>query len=113
MNIKRGNVVIVDLNEVEETEREKTRPCVVIQNNTGNKHSPTTILTTITSSIGKIYPHEVKISSNEGGLDKDSKIQLDQIYTVQKEHIQKKIGELSERRIEDIDQAIKVSLGLV
>ncbi len=113
MSIKRGDVVLVDLDPLKETERKKTRPCVVIQNNTGNKYSPNTIVATFTSSYEKIYRHEVELSSDVAGLDKDSKAQLDQIYTINADQITETIGKVPQEKMEKIDEALKISLGLV
>jgi len=113
MKLLRGNIVLVNLEPVIGSEQGKTRPAVVIQNNIGNEYSPTTIVASITSKIfGKEYLHNVKTTARESGLKSDSAIQLNQIRTVDKRRIIKKLGFLDESIMRKVDWAIKVSLDL-
>ncbi len=113
MKVRRGDIVLVDLDPVKGSEQGKTRPAVVIQNNVGNKHSPTTIVAPLTSSYRKVYPVNVEVESGENGLEKDSIILLNQIVTVDIEsRILKKLGKLPTERMEKVDNAIEISLGL-
>ena len=114
MIIERGDIILIDLEPVKGSEQGKVRPCVVLQNNIANKYSPTTIVAAITSSISdKKYPTEVKISSNESGLPKESTILLNQIRTISvKDRVIKKVGKLNNLKTEEINQALKVSLEL-
>ncbi len=85
MNIKRGGIVLVDLEPVKGSEQGKTRPCLIIQNDIGNSVSPTTIVAAITSKIEKEYPFTVLIRQGEANLPKESLILCNQIRTVSKE----------------------------
>ncbi|MFW6140904.1 MAG: type II toxin-antitoxin system PemK/MazF family toxin [Acidobacteriota bacterium] len=112
--LKRGDVVIVDLEPIRGSETGKTRPCVVIQNDIGNKYSPVTIVAVITSQkeISKQYPTDVWISKKEGGLNKNSIVQCDQIRTITKERIKTNLGHFDLTIMKDVNKALKISLGL-
>jgi len=113
LEIKRGDIVLVDLDPTKGSEQGKTRPALVIQNDIGNKYSPTTIVAPLTSSYGKVYPVNVEIKAGEAGLKKDSVVLLNQIVTVDiKARIMKKVGKLSEDKMREVDKAIEISLGL-
>lgn len=114
MEIKRGDVILVDLEPVKGSEAGKKRPCVIIQNDIGNKFSSTTIVAIITSQkeISKEYPTDVWVDKNNGGLTLDSIIQGDQIRTISKERTVKKLGHLDDLIMKKVDKAIKISLGL-
>ena len=113
MKLLRGDIVLVNLEPVVGSEQGKIRPAIVIQNNIGNEYSPTTIVASITSKIfGKEYFHNVKIIARESGLKNDSVIQLNQIRTIDKRRIIKKLGFLDESVMRKVDLAIKVSLDL-
>lgn len=113
MTIKRGNVILTDLEPVKGSEQGKTRPCLVIQNDIGNSVSPTTIVAAITSKTEKEYPFMVHIQKSEGNLPKDSTILLNQLRTISIEHrIIKKIGTLKPSIMKKVDEALKISLAL-
>lgn len=113
MGVRRGDIFWVDLDPVKGSEQGKTRPCVVIQSDQGNKSSPTTIVAPITSSYERIYPTDVELEVGEGNLEKRSKVLLNQIVAVDIDsRVKGKVGCLSEERMEEIDQKIKYSLGL-
>ncbi len=113
VKVKRGNLVLVDLDPTKGSEQGKTRPAVVIQNDIGNKYSPTTIVTPLTSSYDEVYPVNVELKQEDENLDKDSVVLLNQIVTVDIEsRVIKKIGSVSKDKMEEIDRAIKTSLGL-
>jgi mRNA interferase MazF len=113
MKIRRGDIVIVNLDPVIGSEQGKVRPAVVIQNDIGNEFSPVIIVAPITSQIfGKDYPINVKIEKNISGLEKDSNILLNQIRTVDKKRICKNLGSLPNYIITKVDNALKLSLGL-
>ena len=113
MIIKRGDIVLTNLEPVKGSEQGKTRPCLVIQNDIGNRASPTTIIAAITSKTEKEYPFLVQVQKGEGGLPKDSAILLNQIRTISIEHrVIKKIGALKPNTMKKIDDALKVSLSL-
>lgn len=111
--MRRGDIVLVDLDPTKGSEQGKTRPAVVIQNDTGNKYSPTTIVAPMTSSYKKVYPINVEVRSEETDVEKDSVILLNQIVTVDTEaRIIKKFGTLSQKKMEEVNDALKLSLGL-
>jgi len=105
--------MLVDLNPVIGAEQGNVRPVVVIQNNLGNEHSPTTIIAPITSKIySKEFPTNVFLNKKDSHLNKDSTILLNQIRTIDKKRIIKKLNSLNEHIIRKINLAINVSLDL-
>lgn len=113
MEIKRGDLILVSLDPVVGSEQGKTRPAVVIQNDIGNKYSPTTIIAPLTSKIfSKEYPINVIISKEETGLKTDSTALLNQIRTIDKRRIIKKLASVGDTTLEKINSAIKISLSL-
>ncbi|NLZ39099.1 MAG: type II toxin-antitoxin system PemK/MazF family toxin [Firmicutes bacterium] len=114
MEVKRGYIFFADLSPVIGSEQGGVRPVLVIQNNVGNKYSPTVIIAAITSQIDKAkLPTHVEIEAEEYGLEKDSVILLEQIRTIDKQRLQDKITELDEKAMQKVNQAIKISLGLI
>lgn len=112
MNVRRGDLVLTDLDPTKGGEIQKTRPAVVIQNDTGNQHSITTIVAPVTSTY-RGYPFEVELEAEEEDVEKDSSVLLDQIRTVSIEHrVLRKLGCIRSRTMEEIDEAILFSLGL-
>ena len=85
---------------------------LVMQNDVGNRISPTTIVAAITSKRKKNYPFHVEISTSESGLPEDSTILLEQIQTVPQSRLTKKIGELDEHKMEEVNRALMCSLGI-
>jgi mRNA interferase MazF len=112
MQVKRGDIYLINLDPVIGSEQGKTRPCLVIQNDVGNKYSSNTIIASISSKINKNYPFLVNIEKGIANLPKDSYIQLDQIRTIALERIIKKIGSLPKEFLDKVDVALKDSLGL-
>lgn len=114
VEIKRGDIWLVNLDPTIGHEIKKLRPAVVIQNNFGNTYSPITIVAPITSqNTEKIYPIEVFLIKRNSGLEKDSKVLLNQIRAVDKKRLIKKLGKADYETMIKIDYAIKISLGLV
>src|SRR3989338_3191676 len=111
-DVMRGEIYWVDWNPGRGSEQGGQRPALVIQNNIGNKHSPTTIVAALTTASEKPYPFLVKVTPKESGLPKDSTINLAVILTIDKTRLTDKCGELSEAKMAEVDKAIKVSLGL-
>ncbi len=112
-DIRRGDIWIVDLDPTLGHEIRKLRPSIVIQNDYGNRYSALTIVAPITSQKReKFYPFEVFIESRFG-LKKDSKVMLNHIRSVDKIRLVKKLGKIDEELQEKIDDAIRVSLGVV
>ncbi len=114
MDVKRGFIFYADLSPVVGSEQGGFRPVLVIQNNVGNKYSPTVIVAAITSHIEKAkLPTHVELSAEEHGLEKDSVILLEQVRTIDKQRLQQKITELDEKVMARVDEALKISLGLI
>ena len=111
--IIRGEIVVANLEPVKGSEQGGIRPVLFIQNDTLNKYSPTTIIVPITSKIyTKEYPTNVIIKKENSKLKLDSTILLNQIKTIDKRRIIKKIGSLDNFTMNKVDRAIKVSLAL-
>lgn len=113
MLIKRGDIFYADLSPVIGSEQGGVRPVVVIQNDVGNKYSPTVIVAAITSKINKAkLPTHVEISAKKYGLLKDSVILLEQIRTIDKKRLKEKAGLLDDDLNIKINDALQISLGL-
>ena len=112
MEVKRGEIYWVDWSPGRGSEQSGTRPALIVQNNVGNKFSPTTIVASVSTSIGKAYPFKVRCNHEESGLSKDGLIDLANIMTVDKARLVKRAGELSAYKMAEVDTAIKASLGL-
>lgn len=114
VEIFRGDIVRVRLDPTEGVEIGKSRPCLVIQNDLGNQASPSTIVAPVTDGTHKqkVYPFQVSVPANEGGLSKDSVILCEQIRTIDKRRIFERLGSLSPSRMREVDLALKRSLGL-
>lgn len=112
MNIKRGELYYADLSPVVGSEQGGVRPVLVVQNDVGNKYSPTVIAAAVTSKINKAkLPTHIELPSNSYGLQKDSVILLEQIRTLDKRRLKERIGELNESTMSRVDKAILISLG--
>jgi len=110
--IKRGDIFLVDLEPVRGSEQGKKRPALVIQNNIGNKYSPIVIVAAITRRDHASYPIDVEIKSPEGGIKQDSVVMLNQIRSVDKSRLVEYWGSLSAPTMAQVDEALKISLGL-
>ena len=114
MSVKRGDVFYADLNPVVGSEQGGIRPVLIIQNDIGNKYSPTVIIAAITSKIDKAkLPTHVKIEANLDEINRDSIILLEQIRTIDKKRLHQKITHLDEETMEKVDKALAISLGLI
>lgn len=114
MKIKRGELYYADLSPVVGSEQGGIRPVLVVQNDVGNKYSPTVIAAAVTSKINKAkLPTHIELSSNLYGLAKDSVILLEQIRTLDKRRLKERIGELSDATMNRVDKAILISLGFM
>jgi len=110
--IKRGELYYADLSPVVGSEQGGVRPILIVQNDTGNKYSPTIIGAAVTSQINKAkLPTHIEISANEFGLVKDSVILLEQIRTLDKRRLKERIGELSPITMRKVNTALLISLG--
>ena len=115
MNCKRGDIYYADLSPVVGSEQGGLRPVLIIQNDVGNKYSPTVIAAAITSRMGKTkLPTHIDISSyaHEGGLQRDSVILLEQVRTIDKQRLREKMGHLDDSMMTRVNEAISVSFGL-
>jgi len=111
--VKRGDIFYADLSPVVGSEQGGVRPVLVVQNDVGNKFSPTVIISAITSQINKAkLPTHIEITADEYGLAKDSVILLEQIRTIDKRRLKEKIGRLDEELMQMVDDALTVSFGL-
>lgn len=114
MVVKRGEIYYADLSPVVGSEQGGIRPVLIVQNDVGNKHSPTVIAAAITSQINKAkMPTHIEISALEYGLAKDSVILLEQIRTIDKKRLKEKIGSIDQELADKVDVALAVSFGLV
>ena len=112
MNIKRGELYYADLSPVVGSEQGGIRPVLVVQNDVGNKYSPTVIAAAVTSKINKAkLPTHIELPTGSYGLAKDSVILLEQIRTLDKRRLKERIGELNETTMTRVDKAILISLG--
>ncbi len=113
MEIKRGEIVLVNFEPVKGSEQGGIRPSLVIQNDIFNKYSPTTIVAPITSKLfKKEYPTNVLLKKDDSKLSRDSTVLMNQIKTIDKKRIIKRISSLDNFSMNKIDRAIKVSLSL-
>jgi len=112
MLISRGDLYYADLSPVVGSEQGGIRPVLIVQNNTGNKFSPTIIAAAITSQLSKArLPTHIEIAQGQYGLAKDSVILLEQIRTLDKRRLKEKLGTLDETRMRKVDKALLISLG--
>ncbi len=112
-NPRRGEIYWVSLDPTIGSEISKTRPALIISNDVGNQHADRVIVAPISSgNINRVYPFEVLLPVGEAGLDKASKVLLDQIRAVDKQRIGNKIGTLTSQRIEEVNRAIRLSLAV-
>ena len=110
--IKRGELYYADLSPVVGSEQGGVRPVLVVQNDIGNKYSPTIIAAAVTSKINKAkLPTHIELKALEYGLSKDSVVLLEQIRTLDKKRLKERIGELSPKTMILVDDALLISLG--
>jgi len=112
-NVKRGDIYYADLSPVVGSEQGGLRPVLIIQNDVGNKYSPTVIAAAITSRMGKTrLPTHIDIYASHAGLAKDSVILLEQVRTLDKRRLRERMGHLDETLMEQVNTAIAVSFGI-
>lgn len=113
MTIKRGDIYYADLSPVVGSEQGGVRPVLIIQNDVGNKYSPTVIAAAITSRMGKNkLPTHIDIYADRVGLQKDSVVLLEQVRTIDKKRLGEKMGHLDDMTMTAVDDAMAISLGL-
>lgn len=112
-NVRRGDIFYADLSPVVGSEQGGVRPVLIVQNDTGNRHSPTVIAAAITSQTGKArLPTHISLAALKCGLPKDSVILLEQIRTLDKRRLREHMGRLDEDTMRQVNGAIAVSFGL-
>ena len=113
MIVKRGDMFYADLSPVVGSEQGGVRPVLIIQNDIGNKYSPTVIAAAVTSQINKAkMPTHIEISAKTYGLAKDSVILMEQVRTIDKKRLKEKIGHIDMGLMDKVDDAISISFGL-
>ena len=111
--VKRGDIYFADLSPVVGSEQGGMRPVLIVQNDTGNRHSPTVIAAAITSQMGKAkLPTHINLSARGCGLSRDSIILLEQIRTIDKSRLRERMGKLDKNTMSAVDSALAVSFGL-
>ncbi len=113
MNIRRGDIYYADLSPVIGSEQGGLRPVLIVQNDIGNKYSPTVIAAAITSKMGKTkLPTHIDIFAEKVGLVKDSVILLEQVRTLDKKRLKERMGHLDDKVMQQVNDAISISFGL-
>ena len=113
LNVKRGDIFYADLSPVVGSEQGGIRPVIIIQNDIGNRYSPTVIVAAITSQINKAkLPTHVEISSEGYGLNRDSVVLVEQIRTLDKKRSKEKIGHMTEEDMKKVNKSLLISLNL-
>lgn len=113
MIVKRGDIFYADLSPVVGSEQGGVRPVLIIQNDVGNKYSPTVIVAAITSQINKAkLPTHIELNANEYGLIKDSVVLMEQVRTIDKKRLKEKIGHINDDLLFKIDEALAISFGI-
>lgn len=109
--LRRGDIWLINFNPAQGSEQRGIRPALIIQNDVGNEVSPVTIVAAI-SSVTKTYPINVEIKPTESGLEKDSVVKLNQIRTIDKKRLIKRLGRLDSSKMKAVNSALTLSLGL-
>jgi len=114
VQIRRGDIYYADLSPVVGSEQGGVRPVVIVQNDVGNKYSPTVIAAAITSKINKAkMPTHIEINAETFGLPKDSVVLTEQIRTIDKRRLKERIGHLDDEYMTKVNDALSVSFGLI
>lgn len=108
---KRGEIWLVNWNPARGSEQAGKRPALIIQNNIGNEKSPATIVAAISSTV-KLFPMNVKIEPHESELNLSSIVKTSQILTIDKDRLEKRLGQLDKLKMQEVNAAIKLSLDL-
>lgn len=111
---RRGDVFVVSFDPTLGAEIQKTRPALVLQNDIANRFSPITIVAAITSRAdARLYPTEVPIDAPEGGLERDSVVLLNQLRSIDRQRLVRRLGRLSPETMLHVERALVISLGLI
>ncbi len=112
--VKRGEIYYADLSPVVGSEQGGVRPVLIIQNDIGNRYSPTVIAAAITSQRDKAkLPTHIELSAQSCGLQKDSTVLLEQVRTIDKKRLRERMGEITPETMNSINSALSISFGLV
>lgn len=113
VNIRRGDIYYADLSPVVGSEQGGVRPVLIVQNNVGNRFSPTVIAAAITSQRAKAnLPTHIMLDSQKTGLSRDSVVLLEQVRTIDKHRLKERMGRLDDSAMSLVDQALSISFGL-
>ena len=113
MIVKKGDLFFADLSPVVGSEQGGVRPVLVVQNDVGNKYSPTIIVAAVTSQTGKAkLPTHVELKATQGGLSKNSVVLLEQLRTIDKQRLKEKVCHLDNQIISRVNEALRISLEL-
>ena len=112
MNLNRGDVILVDFEPARPTEANKIRPSILITNDQANLHGTNVIVVPLTSNVSRVYPFQLFLPSEQTGLDKDSKAQVELMRSVSKSRLGQRIGSLTQPLLEQLDERLKLHLGL-
>jgi mRNA interferase MazF len=112
MLVRRGDIYWVDFGTPRGSEQGGRRPALIVQNDVGNLSSTTIIIAAITTKRKGFYPFHVEVSAVESGLPQDSTILLEQLLTINKDRLLERVGRLSNLKLKEVDEALKVSLGI-
>ena len=113
MSVKRGEIYYADLSPVVGSEQGGMRPVLIVQNDVGNRHSPTVIAAAITSQRDKTHlPTHIEVQADKCGLSKDSIVLLEQIRTIDKKRLKERMGELDTPSMAQVNNALSISFGL-
>ena len=113
MTVKRGDIYYADLSPVVGSEQGGVRPVLIVQNDVGNKYSPTVIAAAITGQHQKAkLPTHIEINGSKSGLAKDSVVLLEQIRTIDKKRLREKMGEVEFNSMNQVDEALSISFGI-
>lgn len=110
---KRGEIYYVNFDPTIGVEIKKVRPALVIQNDIGNEYSQATVVAAITSTSREPRPYEIRLRSGEGGVIKDSLVLLNQIRTIDKRRLKRRVGAIPSEKMKKINEALKISLGII
>ncbi len=111
--VRRGEIYWVDWSPGRGSEQSGVRPALIIQNDTGNRRSPATIVASISTALERPYPFLVRFTAADSGLERDSAVNLSSILTIDQTCLGDKCGRLISQKMLEVDEAIKLSLGLV
>lgn len=113
MNVRRGDIFYADLSPVVGSEQGGLRPVLILQNDVGNRHSPTVIAAAITSRTSKTrLPTHIDVRAEVSGLNRDSVVLLEQIRTIDKSRLKERMGHIAAESMGEINDAIQISFGL-